>query len=74
MRSGDHNLAAVYHDSPSDVNQYKVHLRSAHHSEDKKLLPRYRCDLLAEKFGGGGHIGAASMFMNKKKWREFVYQ
>lgn len=74
LKSGDHNLAAVYHDDKNNPRQYKIHLRSAHHDENWKLLERYRCDKLAESFGGGGHVGAASMYMTKQQWRKYIYE
>lgn len=74
MKSGDHNLAAIYRENRKNCKQYKVHLRSAHHDEAGTLLDRYRCDLLAEKFGGGGHGGAASFYMDKTMWRKYIFE
>ncbi|CAD8161367.1 unnamed protein product [Paramecium pentaurelia] len=74
MRSGDQNLGAVYHDDKSNSTQYKIHLRSAHHDENGVLLNRFRCDVLAESFGGGGHVGAASLYMKKKEWKKLMFE
>lgn len=49
-------------------------MRSAHHDEDGVLLNRFRCDVLAESFGGGGHVGAASLYMKKKEWKKLMYE
>lgn len=49
-------------------------MRSAHHDEKGTLLDRYRCDLLAEKYGGGGHVGASSFFMKKKDWKKLMFE
>lgn len=65
MKCGDHNLSAVYHNDKKNEKQFKIHLRSAHHDDQWNLLERFRCDVLAESFGGGGHVGAASMYMTK---------
>lgn len=74
MRAGDQNLGAVYHDDRSNVTQYKIHLRSAHHDENGVLLDRFRCDTLAESFNGGGHVGASSFYMKKQEWRKLMFE
>ncbi|CAD8160454.1 unnamed protein product [Paramecium octaurelia] len=72
MRSGDKKLGADYHDDNSNYTQYKINLRSAHHDENGVLLNRFRCDVLAESFGGGGHVGAASLNMKKKEQKKLM--
>ena len=63
------NLGVVYRENRKlKFLSIKVHLRSF----NKENYPLFRCDIIAECFGGGGHSSASSFMTNKQKLKTFL--